>query len=173
MVTKPKLLESKEEKLLRFHGRQKVLIQIMMAVRVEENRCWAWIATHYSSGYPRFVTFEPKFDVRAHRLMFAISHGKLDSKLVIDHVCKNKQCVNPAHIRQVTSYFNVIENSDSIQAKNKRKTRCKYGHKFSKTNTACYPMKNGNIGRYCKKCKKEDYLKKKRNKILPFGRTAV
>ena len=74
--------------------------------------------------------------------------------MVIDHICKNRNCVNLKHLKLVTIKENVLENSNSIGAINSRKTTCKNGHLFDK--------KYGNQ-RYCSICEnaKSKRLRKK------------
>lgn len=85
-----------------------------------------------------------------HRIIYRIYYGSLNSRLVIDHICRNRKCVNPKHLRQVTRNINSSENSTSPPAINKLKRYCKRGHKFTIKNT--HRNKEGN--RACKECAK-------------------
>lgn len=112
------------------------------------NDCWIWTGAKFFSGYGRF--FHKDLDVRVHRLSFLFYKGYLLKDKVIDHKCRNHDCFNPDHLRQVSHRTNTLYNSNSIQAKNYRKTHCSRGHKLTKSNI--YNQPNTNF-RYCKKCR--------------------
>jgi len=86
----------------------------------------------------------------AHRVSFVIIGVALDINLVVDHKCRNRNCVNPKHLRQVTPRQNVTKNSMSFVAVNLVKKYCPKGHPYSAKNTG--RSKQG--FRYCKLCKK-------------------
>lgn len=65
--------------------------------------CWEWTA-HKDRGYGRFglkVDGTPKV-LKAHRVSFAIANGPIPDRAEIDHTCRNRSCVNPAHLRLAT-----------------------------------------------------------------------
>ena len=67
--------------------------------------CWLWTAARDTGGYGRFS--EHGVLTGAHQFSYKLHTGPLDSALVIDHMCHVKNCVNPAHLRQVTQKVNV------------------------------------------------------------------
>lgn len=98
-----------------------------------EKECWTWTGYVEKGRYGRYdiKREDGKFEwFYAHRISYMIFNGELIDGLVIDHECKNKACVNPWHLRQVTTRFNVIDNSTSICSINTKKTHCKNGHEF-------------------------------------------
>ncbi len=116
--------------------------------KVEKSEsCWVWKAAKDRDGYGVWSTREGGRlkQYRVHRLSFSIANDGIDNSLTIDHLCKNKLCLNPAHLEQVTIGENV-RRSDSF---NRLKTHCKNGHEFNEANTYNGP---GRQHRQCKKC---------------------
>lgn len=71
----------------------------------------------------------------AHRLAWVQQVGPIPEGMQLDHKCKNRKCVNVAHLRLVSHAENVAgENSESPSARNKRKTHCIHGHAFTPEN---------------------------------------
>lgn len=110
--------------------------------------CWIWVAHIHSSGYGS-MTFKNKA-MFAHRASYFLFNGNLIKGLSIDHICRNKLCVNPKHLRQVTKKQNALENSNSPSAINSRKKNCIRGHEFNKENTYVRPDRNGRMCRVCR-----------------------
>jgi hypothetical protein len=121
--------------------RQRFVLYIEQA-----GECWRWTGTLDTDGYARFC-----FDYRqykAHRLAYEWSHGRIPRALVPDHLCRNRWCVNPAHIEAVTKRINVLRGK-TVTAENYNKTSCKHGHPFTPENTY---TNNGHRG--CKECRR-------------------
>lgn len=133
------------------------------------DECWEWKGYTNEHGYEVWSKRLSKAKIvrfLAHRVSFQILGKKiLDENKVIDHKCKNRKCVNPLHLRQVTIAINTTENSDNFTAKNKLKTSCVRGHEFTKENTYIR-IRKGNIGRqrlFCMKARHERGRLKKVN----------
>lgn len=119
--------------------------------------CWNWKGLINEKGYGQLWLNGKRY--LAHRISFKLFNGELIEGLVIDHKCRNRACVNPDHIRQVTRTINAIENSISLGAINKYRTHCKSGHELTGKNLYLY---RGH--RECRACKKrrsaaKDYIK--------------
>lgn len=71
-----------------------------------ESGCWEWTGTTQTAGYGVLTyTIAPRQQTifTAHRLAFAfLKTEKLVDGMVVDHICCNKKCVNPEHLRQTT-----------------------------------------------------------------------
>lgn len=114
-----------------------------------EFECWRWKGALTHNGYGRFA---PRLDgvlVRwmAHRAAYELTNGQIPDGLVLDHLCRNRDCCNPAHLEPVPHAVNVLR-GESQSAENARKSECVDGHPFSIENT--YITKRGT--RHCRAC---------------------
>jgi len=124
--------------------------RFMENVSVSINGCWLWSGTIDSYGYGVFVT-EKKNTFKAHRLSFALKRGYCSSELTIDHLCKNKKCVNPDHMELITNSENVTRGNGPFMI-NKRKTHCINGHPLSGDNLVTFESERKLGKRQCKIC---------------------
>lgn len=91
-----------------------------------ESGCWEWTG-HLTNGYGRFW-FEGATPA-AHRWAYERWVGPIPDDLEVDHLCKNRACVNPDHLEAVTGEEN-IRRSDAWSAVNARKSHCPKGHLY-------------------------------------------
>jgi hypothetical protein len=74
--------------------------------------CWVWIASKFKAGYGQFMMSQPKhMPVYAHRFSYELEHGKIPEGMQIDHICMNRACVRPPHLRLATNK----QNSEHLQ----------------------------------------------------------
>lgn len=114
------------------------------------HKCWIWMKS-CTDGYGQFVAIEGGHKRwRAHRYAWILEHGEIPDGLVLDHICRTRACVNPAHLRVVTDRENILAGT-SLSAINARKTHCKNGHEFTAENTYV----NDKSHRACRICLRE------------------
>jgi nitrate/TMAO reductase-like tetraheme cytochrome c subunit len=117
--------------------------------------CWNWFGSTNEKGYGLF-RFNGKTS-KAHRVSYILANGSIDPHLVIDHLCKNKKCVNPDHLDLVTQKENVIRGlAGKVNNPQSIKTHCPNGHEYSRID------KNGY--RLCGKCRSIQTMKSRKNK---------
>jgi hypothetical protein len=94
--------------------------------------CWHWIGYLSSRGYGR-AWFERK-QVAAHRAALKLLRGvDVPSGMEVDHLCRNRSCVNPDHLEVVDRRTNILRGLGACAA-NSRKTHCPRGHALSPDN---------------------------------------
>lgn len=127
----------------------------------DENGCHEWMgAICLGYGIVRVALKPGSRSFRAHRISYFIHNGSISTSMVIDHICRNKRCVNPNHLREVTCQINSIENSDGVVFNNHKKYYCKRGHPFDLNNTRV--VKKGRACRECERIRKKEYRARKK-----------
>lgn len=101
--------------------------------------CWNWTAALYKNGYGQFY-YEGRTNY-AHRFSYSFYNGEIPEGLVIDHLCRNKKCVNPWHLEAVTNQENV---------RRAFADQCHNGHNM--TNRDNYILDNKGGGRLARRC---------------------
>lgn len=97
----------------------------------EDDACWTWTGATSTSGYGVIgVNRREDGNVCAHRLSYEIAHGRVPDGCKVDHICANKKCVNPSHLRSVSSSQNNRYRSKSRKATSAYKGVC--WHKAAK-----------------------------------------
>lgn len=122
------------------------------------NDCWIWTGAVESQGYGRFCLHGKT--IYAHRASFILHNSVIPDGMQIDHLCRNRRCVNPSHLEIVTQKENILR-GESPTAKHARQAVCIRGHELSGKNLRIAP----NGARKCKTChnseSKRSYMKKK------------
>lgn len=108
--------------------------------------CLIWAACRSSAGYAKFNAQGNRVEY-GHRLAYEALIGPIPEGLVVDHLCRNRACVNPDHLEPVGRGENVMR-GETLTAANHIKTHCPQGHEYTPENTRV--SKNGH--RRCLTC---------------------
>lgn len=111
----------------------------------KSDACWLWRAATRGGGYGAF--WLNGRHVPAHRFAYEALIGPVPDGLHLDHLCRNRSCVNPDHLEPVTCQENLLRSPVTFQGTNARKTHCDHGHEFTPENTYEYRG-----GRKCRAC---------------------
>lgn len=133
------ILEPTEKDIERFWGKVK-----------KTDSCWEWHGTKMNQGYGTIGVSgrSGKKDILAHRFAYELLVGSIPVGLVIDHLCRNRTCVNPEHMEIVTHRVNLLRGI-GVPAQNALRTHCPQGHPYDLFNTYMTPS-NGH--RLCRAC---------------------
>jgi hypothetical protein len=94
--------------------------------------CIAWTAFKLPNGYGR-VSFKGQL-LYTHRLAYQEQIGPIPEGLMIDHLCRNRACVNVDHLEPVTNRVNILR-GETVPAAMAAKTHCPQGHPYDEANT--------------------------------------
>lgn len=134
--------------------------------------CWIWNGAiinkslrgprHYGSFMIKSVK-ERKIKVPAHVYSYWLFKGPIPKLMVLDHICRNRNCVRPDHLEPRTNRDNILI-GDGFTAINAAKNNCPLGHDYTTYND----RKRGTV-RVCKECSnasKQRTRKAKRGAVL-------
>lgn len=106
-----------------------------------ETGCHEWTAGRSSQGYG--VIHHTGRQHRAHRVAWEINRGPIPSGKHIDHLCRNRGCVNPDHLEPVMPRENILRSPIAPPALNAAKLFCQAGHELVDDNLDSHALKSG------------------------------
>jgi hypothetical protein len=126
--------------------------------------CWIWLRCKSKNGYGQ-VRINGKTQY-AHRVSYLMVNDKIEDDLCLDHLCRNRSCVNPSHLEAVTPKIN------SERGILPNRTHCKNGHEFTADNI--YIKTNIKWkARQCRKCARaavKKYNANNKEKVREYNR---
>lgn len=133
--------------VLRINSPQQASAEDAFFSRVVPNGdCWRWVGMKDGTGYGRYD------GAAAHRWAYEFLRADIPAGLFLDHLCRNRWCVNPWHTEPVTNHVNILRGV-SFSAVNARKTHCPQGHEYTPENTYLYGPRKA--WRLCRSCQRQ------------------
>jgi hypothetical protein len=126
--------------------------RVMQKVIQAADGCWLWTGALSNTGYGRLARGTRPNQRRwsAHRYLYELLVGPVPDGLDLDHLCRVRHCVNPAHLEPVTRQENLLR-GNTVNARRAAQTCCVNGHEFTPENT--YRQPDGT--RTCRACRRE------------------
>lgn len=119
------------------------------------NGCIEWIGGLNGVGYGQFYSGHETPDdtgkAYAHRWSYEHFIGPIPDGLHLDHLCRNRKCVNPTHLEPVTIRENLLRGIGP-SAENAKKTHCPQGHQYAGDNLYVQPATGM---RFCRTCARD------------------
>ena len=118
--------------------------RIMNNIAVSETGCWEWQRRVIPAGYGYMSTRGKLRPV--HRVSYEFFVGPIHPDQEIDHLCRNRKCVNAEHLEAVTHRINFLRgiHPTAVQV---REGRCAKGHDASNIN------RQSSKQPYCRVCR--------------------
>lgn len=136
--------------------------RLMSRLDVDPGGCWLWKGCTTAKGYGLIQAGKLR---PVHRVSYELHVGPIPQGLDLDHLCRVRNCANPAHLEPVTHRVNVLR-GESPSAINARSEACKHGHRWAPETT--YITRKGS--RDCRPCKlKRNLAYKARRRLRDKG----
>lgn len=108
--------------------------------------CWLWLGYVNKDGYARLDR------ENAHAIFYRIHVGPVVEGNDVDHLCKRRNCVNPAHLESVPELENILRRSRTVTYQGRSFDICRNGHALEGDNVRVSTRANGMRRRVCVEC---------------------
>ncbi len=134
-------------------------------VEVLDEGCWQWKGGKTLHGYAQLWAGKPEQKLLlAHRFSYTYFRSPITTGLEVDHLCRNRACVNPWHMELVSHAVNLARGNRSkhIGLFHSLQTHCLNGHEFNHHNTYYHPIKGYRKCRICSAAHQRDLRQRRR-----------
>jgi len=130
--------------------------------RRDNNLCLIWLGACTRNGYGKIGIGGRTLVL--HRWIWEVYHGPIPGKLQVNHLCRVRNCIEVRHMELVTSGENTKKGALPFvnRLRALMQAVCKRGHEFTPINTG----RTAKGGRYCKACKRENWITKEHREKL-------
>ena len=118
-----------------------------------ETGCWRWPGWNNGLGYGKIQVGGRKGrGLYVHRIAYELFVGPIPEGLQVDHLCRVRECANPAHLEAVTQAENMRRGRHGVLYE--IPAECKHGHPLNEANLSLGNKPNGSRW-FCRICKRE------------------
>lgn len=121
--------------------------------------CFIWVGGKTRKGWRGYAIYKlkdsPAFVL--HRRLWLDHRGPLTADQQLDHLCRNRACINLDHLEPVSLHENNVIRGTGLAAQNYLKTECPQGHPYDDVNT--FVDKTGR--RHCRECSRQQVRKRR------------
>lgn len=127
-----------------------------VAVTTNKDECWNWLGPITANGYGRFCVRTKSF--LAHRWVYEEVVDVIPPGFVLDHLCRNRLCVNPMHL-------DLVEHKENARRAGLNDVFCRNGHKREESNVYVVPSTGA---RTCLECRDIYNVKRRKYRYAKF-----
>ena len=146
-----------------YHLTEKQKQRIWSKVQVTDG-CWEWLGSHQAGGYAQCGIGSQRAGTRSmgvvHRAVYQMVVGPIPSGLSLDHLCRNRGCVNPFHLEPIPIKVNILR-GNGWGGRHKRKTHCPAGHPYTGSNLYTLYTGSRDGHRFCRTCDREKHRRQR------------